>query len=118
MMLNWEIIETSGSKSFSERTYECPVCHNIESRHKYEIYKKCECPVCHAKLKYPFEKITNKEWLMSTSNEEIAKWLTIHMPPCDYCEIVEDCLPEMYPDCQGTVEAWLRWLEDIHNESI
>lgn len=115
-MFNWEVLEVNGSKALSERIFLCPKCHDIKSKHKYIGNKIHECPVCHTKLKYPFERITNKQWLLYASNEEIANWLTTYESPCDYCEIVEDCIPKMYPGCRGTNEAWSRWLNDIHNE--
>lgn len=62
--------------------------------------------------------MTNREWLIYSSDEEIAKWLSIPKHPCNYCENNGDCLPEDYIDCLGTSVAWEKWMGAKHNESI
>lgn len=60
--------------------------------------------------------MTNREWISSMTNEQLAMWLSTHYLPCMYCDIRDDCLPEEYIDCQGTPLAWEAWFEAEHEE--
>ena len=62
--------------------------------------------------------MTNREWLESLSDEELAGLLydCDIDAPCEYCEYRYNADCVMDYDCMGTKKAWIRWLEAEHEE--
>lgn len=59
--------------------------------------------------------MTNREWLIEKLQcGQAADCVPRIIPPCDYCQDINDCLPEDYPYCKGAPDAWKNWLEAEH----